>query len=261
MTTKVKAVAYRLTGGSKTVYSADYEEKILLFNNFKKQIEKLMGLMVTLVTDNLATELKQKISKDTVDSGMNKFEKVGQAIYKYSNQIEDDSSAAVLKTAKEIFDNAGQKHRSFRTNMLDNVQKSMKEWIETNAKNVSKELKSVDNKRDELDCAINKLRKKPDDLDIQAVKERAEGIFKEELEKTDKLLDDEIKESVRPIFFLCLLQSVISSAMIALMEVIEDYNRCMKEIFKVVFLTFLLDKNKYVAYYFENSRFRNNCIY
>ncbi|VDO46182.1 unnamed protein product [Brugia timori] len=256
MTTKVKAVAYRLTGGSKTVYSADYEEKILLFNNFKKQIEKLMGLMVTLVTDNLATELKQKISKDTVDSGMNKFEKVGQAIYKYSNQIEDDSSAAVLKTAKEIFDNAGQKHRSFRTDMLDNVQKSMKEWIETNAKNVSKELKSVDNKRDELDCAINKLRKKPDDLDIQAVKERAESIFKEELEKTDKLLDDEIKESVRPIFFLFVSkcrhflkekQSVISSAMIALMEVIEDYNRCMKEIFKVVFPTFLLDKNKYVS--------------
>uniref|UniRef100_A0A1I8EVP2 BAR domain-containing protein n=1 Tax=Wuchereria bancrofti TaxID=6293 RepID=A0A1I8EVP2_WUCBA len=190
MTTKVKAVAYRLTGGSKTVYSADYEEKILLFNNFKKQIEKLMGLMVTLVT--------------------------------YSSQIENDSSAAVLKTAKEIFDNAGQKHRSFRTDMLENVQKSMKEWIETNAKNVSKELKSVDNKRDELDCAINKLRKKPDDLDIQAVKERAESMFKEELEKTDKLLDDEIKES----------QSVISSAMIALMEVIKGYNKCMKEIFK-----------------------------
>ncbi|VDM07100.1 unnamed protein product [Wuchereria bancrofti] len=244
MTTKVKAVAYRLTGGSKTVYSADYEEKILLFNNFKKQIEKLMGLMVTLVTDNLVTELKQKISRDTVDSGMNKFEKVGQAIYKYSSQIENDSSAAVLKTAKEIFDNAGQKHRSFRTDMLENVQKSMKEWIETNAKNVSKELKSVDNKRDELDCAINKLRKKPDDLDIQAVKERAESMFKEELEKTDKLLDDEIKESVRLMFFLCLLlirqknvhaifqQSVISSAMIALMEVIKGYNKCMKEIFK-----------------------------
>lgn len=50
MTTKVKAAAYRLIGGSKTVYSADYEEKISLFNNFKKQIEKLIGLVATLVT-------------------------------------------------------------------------------------------------------------------------------------------------------------------------------------------------------------------
>lgn len=74
--------------------------------------------------------MKQKISRDTVDSGMNKFEKVGQALYKYSSQIEDELSAAVLKTAKEVFDNAGQKHRSFRTNMLEKVQKPMKEWIE-----------------------------------------------------------------------------------------------------------------------------------
>lgn len=50
MTTKVKVAAYRLIGGSKTVYSADYEEKISIFNNFKKQIEKLVGLIVTLVT-------------------------------------------------------------------------------------------------------------------------------------------------------------------------------------------------------------------
>lgn len=32
---------------------------------------------------------------------------------------------------------------------------------------MTKELKSVNNKRDELDCAINKLRKKPDDLEMQ----------------------------------------------------------------------------------------------
>ncbi|VBB27197.1 unnamed protein product [Acanthocheilonema viteae] len=199
MTSKVKASAYRLIGGSKTVYCADYEEKISLFNNFKKQTEKLIGLIVTLVTDNLATELKQKISKDTIDSGMNKYEKVGQALYKYSSEIENDSFAVVLKKAKEVFDNAGQKHRTFRTNMLEKVQKPMKEWIETNAKHVSKELKSVNNKRDELDCAINKLRRKPDDLEVQAMKERAETTFQEEFEKTNKLLDDEIKESVRQI--------------------------------------------------------------
>ncbi|CAG9531801.1 unnamed protein product [Cercopithifilaria johnstoni] len=199
MTTKVKAAAYRLIGGSKTVYSADYEEKISLFNNFKKQIEKLIGLTVTLVTDNLATEMKQKISKDIDDSGINKFEKVGQALYKYSSEIEDDSSAVVLKRAKETFDSAGQKHRTFRTNMLEKVQKPMKEWIETNAKHLNKELKSVNNRRDELDCAINKLRKKPDDPELQAIKESAENTFQEELEKTDKLLDDEIKESVRQI--------------------------------------------------------------
>lgn len=78
----------------------------------------------------MATELKQKVSKDTVDSGMNRFEKVGQALYKYSSEMEDDSSAVVLKTAKEVFDNAGQKHRTFRINMLEKVQKPMKEWIE-----------------------------------------------------------------------------------------------------------------------------------
>lgn len=32
---------------------------------------------------------------------------------------------------------------------------------------------------------------------LQAVKDRAENVFQVELEKTDKLLDDEIKESVR----------------------------------------------------------------
>lgn len=78
----------------------------------------------------MATELKQKISRDTVDSGMNKFEKVGQELYKYSGQIEDDSYAAVLKKAKEMFDNAGHKHRSFRTQMFERVEKPMKEWIE-----------------------------------------------------------------------------------------------------------------------------------
>ncbi|KAM3718638.1 Chaperone protein HtpG [Dirofilaria immitis] len=222
MTTKIKVAAYRLTGGSKTVYSADYEEKILLFNNFKNQIEKLISLTANLVTDNLATELKQKIMKDNTDSGMNKFEKVGQAFYKYGSQIEDDSCASILQTAKEVFNNAGQKHRLFRTNILEKVQKPMNEWIETNAKYVIKEIKSVNNKRDELDCAINKLRKKSDDTELQAMKEHAENRFKEELEKTDKLLDDEIKKS----------QSVISSAMTALMEVIEDYNKSMKEIFK-----------------------------
>uniref|UniRef100_A0A0R3S580 BAR domain-containing protein n=1 Tax=Elaeophora elaphi TaxID=1147741 RepID=A0A0R3S580_9BILA len=205
MATKVRAAAYRLIGGSKTVYSADYEKKISLFNNFKKQMEKLISLIVTLVTDNLATELKQKISKDTVDSGMNKFEKVGQALYKYSSEIEDESFAGVLKTAKDVFDKAGRKHRAFRTNMLEKVQKPMKEWIETNAKHVGKELKSVNNKRDELDCAINKLRKRPDDLEVQALKERAESTFREELEKTDKLLDDKIKESVRQMSFQILL--------------------------------------------------------
>lgn len=50
MTAKVKAAAYRLTGGAKTVYSVDYEEKVSLFSNFKKQIEKLIGLVVTLIT-------------------------------------------------------------------------------------------------------------------------------------------------------------------------------------------------------------------
>ncbi|VDK67523.1 unnamed protein product [Onchocerca ochengi] len=167
MTTKIKVAAYRLTGGSKTVYSANYEEKISVFNNFKGQIEKLINLAVTLITDNLATELKQKISKDSVDSGMNKFEKVGQTLYKYSSQIKDDSSASILQKAKEVFDKAGQTHRSFRINMLEKMQKPMKEWIETNAKHVSKELKSVNSKRDELDYAINKLRRKPDDLELQ----------------------------------------------------------------------------------------------
>uniref|UniRef100_A0A8R1U0Y5 BAR domain-containing protein n=1 Tax=Onchocerca volvulus TaxID=6282 RepID=A0A8R1U0Y5_ONCVO len=205
MTTKIKVAAYRLTGGSKTVYSANYEEKISVFNNFKGQIEKLINLAVTLITDNLATELKQKISKDSVDSGMNKFEKVGQTLYKYSSQIKDDSSASILQKAKEVFDKAGQTHRSFRINMLEKMQKPMKEWIETNAKHVSKELKSVNSKRDELDYAINKLRRKPDDLELQAMKQHAESTFKEELEKADKLLDDEIKEAVRQIFFLILL--------------------------------------------------------
>lgn len=106
-------------------------------NDFYNQIEFLSFTSrfnrvawFLLLQDNLATELKQKISKDTVDSGMNKFEKVGQALYKYSSEIEDDSFAVVLKTAKEVFDNAGQKHRAFRTNMLEKVQKPMKEWIE-----------------------------------------------------------------------------------------------------------------------------------
>ncbi|VDO38953.1 unnamed protein product [Onchocerca flexuosa] len=220
MTTKIKVAAYRLTGGSKTVYSANYEEKISLFNNFKGQIEKLISLAVSLVTDNLATGLKQKISKDSVDSGMNKFEKVGQTLYKYSSQIEDDSSASVLQKAKEVFDKAGQKHRSFRTNILEKIQKPMKEWNETNAKHVSKELKSVNSKRDELDYAINKLRKKPDDLEVQ--------------------------------------QSVISSAMIALMEVIEDYNKNMKEIFKVVFLTSVA-KNGGMLHLFRSSKFLRLC--
>uniref|UniRef100_A0A915PFW7 BAR domain-containing protein n=1 Tax=Setaria digitata TaxID=48799 RepID=A0A915PFW7_9BILA len=200
MTTKVKVAAYRLTGGSKTTYSADYEEKISVFNNFKKQTEKLISLVTNLVTDNLVTELKQKMSKDTVDSGMNKFEKVGQALYKYSTQIEDEASATMLRTAKEVFNSAGQKHRSFRTNMLEKVQQPLKEWIETNAKSVGKELKAVDKSRDELDCAVNKLRRNPDDLELQAVKENAEGTFKKDLEKTDKLLDDEIKECVRQMF-------------------------------------------------------------
>lgn len=50
MATKVKAAAYRLAGGSKTVYGADYEGKLSLFNNFKSQTEKLISLILNMVT-------------------------------------------------------------------------------------------------------------------------------------------------------------------------------------------------------------------
>ncbi|VDN04598.1 unnamed protein product [Thelazia callipaeda] len=223
MTTKVKAAAYRLAGGSKTVYGAEYEEKVSTFNSFKKQVDKMVTVVTNLVTDTFVTEIKQKIVRDSADSSMNKFEKLGQALYKYSLQIDDRSCAGVLQTAKNVLDKAGQEHRSFRTDIIERVQKPMKEWIDVNAKNVSKELKAVDNRRDELDCAVNKLRKKADDPEVKARKEQAENAFNEELERADKLLDDEIKQS----------QSVVSSAMIAYMEVVEGYNGRMKNIFKV----------------------------
>lgn len=61
---------------------------------------------------------------------MNKFEKVGQALYKYGAQIEDSTSAAVLQKAKDVFEKVGQEHRSLRTNIMDKVHKPLKEWVD-----------------------------------------------------------------------------------------------------------------------------------
>ncbi|VDK27309.1 unnamed protein product [Gongylonema pulchrum] len=167
MTAKVKAAAYRLTGGSKTVYSAEYESKVALFHTFRNQTEKLISQLTKLVTDNMATEVMQKLSKDNAEMGMNKFERVGEALHKYGTQLDDDHSAEVLEKAKDVFEKMGQEHRSLRTNIIEKVQKPLKEWIDTDAKDTGKELKTLESRRDELDCAINKLRKKQDDADCQ----------------------------------------------------------------------------------------------
>uniref|UniRef100_A0A0M3IWV1 Myosin motor domain-containing protein n=1 Tax=Ascaris lumbricoides TaxID=6252 RepID=A0A0M3IWV1_ASCLU len=49
MTSKLKAKAYRLAGGSQTVFSAAFQEKRLSFESTKKQTEKLYSTICHII--------------------------------------------------------------------------------------------------------------------------------------------------------------------------------------------------------------------
>uniref|UniRef100_A0A915CFL6 BAR domain-containing protein n=2 Tax=Parascaris univalens TaxID=6257 RepID=A0A915CFL6_PARUN len=209
MTSKLKAKAYRLAGGSQTAFSAAFQEKRLFFESTKKQTEKLYSTICHIIDEYDTT-------------GMNKFEKVGDAFSTYGARFEDSDATASLENARETFNAVGKLHRDFKNTVAENVTSHLKQWIDGGGKDTAAEIKTLETRRDELDIATNKLRGKEDNTELQELKKTAESAFEEQLKRTEKKIDEEMIK----------VQRLVSKSITKFMELESKLFKDVKTTFK-----------------------------
>ncbi|VDM50786.1 unnamed protein product [Toxocara canis] len=89
-------------------------------------------------------------------------------------------------------------------------------------KEAASEIKTLETRRDELDVAINKLRGKDDNNELQSAKKEAESAFENQLKTTEEKIDTEMTN----------VQKLISDAISAFMELEANLFKEVKTTFK-----------------------------